>query len=110
MDFLTSTVLTGVLYDGFKNSIAITSDFLRDKLQGWLVDDALLETLAEKVNALELRDYGEHVIERKLNDSAELQKILELIKPEQSTNIGTVTQSHSGSGDNVVGIKTVYHK
>lgn len=110
MNFLTSTLFSGMLYDGFKNGIAITSDFLKEKLQGWLVDDVLLETLAEKVNALELRDYGEHVIERKLNESAELQKILELIKPEQNTNIGSVTQSHSGSGDNVVGNKTVYYK
>lgn len=110
MDFLTSTLLSGVLYDGFKKGTAITSDFLKEKLQGWLIDDALLEKLIEKVNALELQDYGEHVIERKLSESGELQEILKLIKPDQNTNIGSVTQNHSGSGDNVVGNKTVYHK
>ncbi|MGI2160963.1 GapS6a family protein [Shewanella oncorhynchi] len=110
MDFLTSSVLSGMLYDGFKEGIAITTDFLKGKLQGWLVDDALLDKLTEKVNALELRDYGEHVIERELKKSLELQNILKQIKPEQNTNIGSVTQSHSGSGDNVVGNKTVHHK
>ncbi len=110
MDFLTSTLLSGVLYDGFKKGAAITSDFLKEKLQGWLIDDALLEKLTEKVNALELQDYSEHVIERKLSESGELQEILKLIKPDQNTNIGSVTQNHSGSGDNVVGNKTVYHK
>ncbi|PCD85657.1 GapS6a family protein [Vibrio mediterranei] len=110
MNFLTSTLLSGVLYDGFKKGAAITSDFLKEKLQGWLIDDELLEKLTEKVNSLELQDYGEHVIERKLSESGELQEILKLIKPDQNTNIGSVTQNHSGSGDNVVGNKTVYHK
>lgn len=110
MDFLTNTLLSGVLYDGFKKGVEITSDFLKEKLQGWLFDDELLEKLAEQVNALELQDYGEHVIERKLSESGELQEILKLIKPEQNTTIGSVTQNHSGSGDNIVGNKTVYHK
>ncbi|HFQ5303478.1 GapS6a family protein [Vibrio vulnificus] len=110
MDFLTSTLLSGVLYDGFKKGLVITSDFLKEKLQGWLFDDELLEKLAEQVNALELQDYGEHVIERKLSESGELQEILKLIKSEQNTTIGSVTQNHSGSGDNILGNKTVYHK
>ncbi|EGR4199275.1 MULTISPECIES: GapS6a family protein [Vibrio] len=110
MGFLTSTVLSGVLYDGFKNGIVITTEYLKEKLQGWLIDDELLEKLGEKVNALDLQDYGEHVIERKLSESGEIQEILKLIKPDQNTNIGSVTQNHNGSGDNVVGNKTVYHK
>lgn len=110
MDFFTSTLLSGILYDGFKKGVAITTDFLKEKLQGWLVDDALLEQLAIKVNALKLEEYGEHVIERKLNESFEIQEVLKHIRPEQNTEIGTVTQIHSGSGDNVVGNKTVYNK
>lgn len=110
MDILTSTVLSGVLYDGFKNGIAITSDFLKNKLQGWFIDDALLKKLVESINALELQNYGEHIIEQKLNESDELQEMMQLIKPAQNTNIGSVTQNHKGSGDNIVGNKTVYHK
>ena len=109
MDFLTSTLLAGILYDGFKNGVAITTDFLKEKLQRWLIDDALLEKLSNKVNVLELQDYGEHIIERKLNESPEIQEILKLIKPEQNTNIGSVTQNHSGSGDNIVGNKIIYN-
>ena len=108
MDFLTSTLLSGMLYDGFKNGVAITTGFLKEKLHGWIVDDTLLETLAYKVNTLELKDYGEHVIERKLNESSEIQQILKLIQPEQNTNIGSVTQNHSGSGDNIIGNKNIY--
>lgn len=110
MDFLTSTLLSGILYDGFKKSITITTGFLKDKLQGWIVDDSLLEELSHKVNELNLQDYSEHVIERKLNESSEIQEVLKLIHPGQNTNIGSVTQNHSGSGDNIVGNKTIHNK
>ncbi|CNG28188.1 GapS6a family protein [Yersinia enterocolitica] len=109
MGFLTSTLLSGILYDGFKTGVAITTDFLKEKLTGWLVDDALLEKLSYKVNALKLQDYGEHVIERKLNESSEIQEILKLVQPEQNTNIGSVTQNHCGSGDNIVGNKIIHN-
>lgn len=107
MNFLTSTLLSGVLYDSFKKNAVIASDFLKEKLQGWLLDDELLDNLVKRINALDLQDYGEHVIERKLNQSKELQEILKLIKPVQSTNIGAVNQNHRGSGDNVIN-KTIY--
>lgn len=110
MDFLTSTLLSGMLYDGFKKYAFITKGFLKGKLQGWLCDDEILGELVEKINALDLQDYGENAIERKLSESVELQEILRHIKPDQSTNIGSVTQNHKGSGDNVVGNKTVHQK
>ncbi len=110
MDFLTSTLLSGMLYDGFKNGVVITNAFLKEKLQGWLIDDELLAKLTEHVNALDLQNYGERIIEKKLMESPEVLEILEHIRPAQNTNIGSVTQSHSGSGDNVVGNKTIYHK
>ncbi|CDH20864.1 conserved hypothetical protein [Xenorhabdus bovienii str. kraussei Quebec] len=84
MDFVTSTLLSGILYDGFKKGVAITTNFLKEKLQGWIVDDALLERLSCKVNILELQDYGEHVIERKLDESSEIQELLRLIRPNKT--------------------------
>lgn len=110
MDFITSAFLSGILYDGFKQSITVSAGFLKEKLQGWVVDDAVLEKLSHKVNSLELQDFGEHVIERKLKESQEIQGLLRLIQPGQNTNIGTVSQNHSGSGDNIVGNKTVNNK
>ncbi|WP_299142803.1 hypothetical protein [uncultured Vibrio sp.] len=110
MDFFTSTILSGILYDGFKNGVAISSAFLKEKLQGWLVDDVVLEQIAKKVHELELQDFGERVIERKLNESSELQELIKLVKPEQNIGIGSVTQNHCGSGDNIVGNKTVHNK
>jgi hypothetical protein len=42
---------------------------------------------------------SETVIERKISDSYELQKLLENIKPASEGN--TIIQHHSGSGDNI---------
>ncbi|WP_073971018.1 GapS6a family protein [Enterobacter ludwigii] len=110
MDFVTSTLLSGILYDGFKHGVKITTGFLKEKLQGWIVDDSLLSQLSIKINDLNLQDYSENAIERKLNESSDIQGILSLIQPCQNNNIGTVTQNHSGSGDNVVGNKTIHNK
>ena len=110
MDFLASSILSGILYDGFCNGVSITADFLKEKLKGWLVDDDLLQGLIAEVNQLELQDFREDVIERKLNESEKLQRILEGIKPDSNATIGSSTQNHSGSGDNIIGNKTVYHK
>lgn len=110
MDTMTSTILSGLLYDGFKRGLTLTSDFLKGKLQGWLIDDKLLLQLTSKLNELQLAELGEHVIERKLNESVDVQNLLKDIKPDQSIKVETVNQTHSGSGDNVVGNKTTYGK
>ncbi|CAH3600518.1 TPA: hypothetical protein JD893_23420 [Citrobacter freundii] len=109
MDFVTSTLLSGIIYDGFKHGVGITAEFLKEKLQRWVIDDSLLDKLSNKINDLNLEDFSENVIERKLNESSEIQGVLSLIQPCQN-NIGTVTQNHSGSGDNIVGNKIIHNK
>lgn len=105
MDFLTSTVLSGMLYDGFKIGASLTAGFLKEKLQGWLFDDALLEQLIDRLKELELDDLAEHAIERKINASPAILSCIKEIKIDQ--NIDSVTQFHSGSGDNIAGNKVI---
>lgn len=107
MDFLSSTILSGMLYDGFKYGASITAEFLKNRLQGWVFDDTVLERLSNNINQLELEDLAEHVIEKKLNESQDVIECLRHIKVNQS--VGSVVQSHYGSGDNVVN-KTIYKK
>lgn len=108
MDFLTSTVLSGMLYDGFKQGASLTAGFLKEKLQGWLFDDVLVEQLTDRLKELELDDLAEHAIERKINAAPAILDCIKEIKIDQ--NIGSVTQLHSGSGDNVAGNKVTYNK
>lgn len=108
MEFLTSTILSGMLYDGYKSGAALTTSFLKQKLQGWLFDDEVIEQLSSQLKALELEDLGEHSIEKKINTTPSVLDCMKRIKIDQ--NIGSVSQVHSGSGDNVAGNKVTYNK
>jgi hypothetical protein len=105
MEFMTSTILSGVLYDGFVKGVKISAEFLKDKLQGWLFDDKLIEELANKLKQLDLDELGQHAIKKRLENNPEIIKCMQNIKQEQS--IGVVSQNHYGTGDNVAGNKVI---
>lgn len=52
MEFLTSTILSGLLWDAIKSGISITADFLKSKLHNWIIADADYEKLAEAIARL----------------------------------------------------------
>lgn len=103
MEFLSSVILSGFVYDMLKHQVSITATSIKEKLKDWVVDDAVAPALAEEIEKLSLNDeMSEKAIERKLLDSAEIQQILSSIKPNNTT---VIIQSHSGTGDNVGGNK-----
>ena len=73
MDFLTSTILSGLLYDGFKSGALLTIDLLKEKLTGWIFDEETLHELTHKLESMHLDDLSEHAIERKINEASEIQ-------------------------------------
>ena len=105
MEFMTSTILSGILYDGFVKGVKISTEFLKGKLQGWLFDDELIEELANKLNMLDLDELGQHVIKKRIDNNPEIIKCMQNIKQEKS--IGMVNQNHYGTGDNVAGNKVI---
>lgn len=103
MEFLSSTILSGVVYDMLKHKVSITTTSIKEKLKDWIVDEAVAPVLAEKIEELSLNDeMSEKAIERRLLDSSEIQQILSSIKPNNTT---VIRQNHSGIGDNVGGNK-----
>ncbi|HIF9499005.1 hypothetical protein WAX88_21225 (plasmid) [Photobacterium damselae subsp. damselae] len=103
MDFLSSAILSGFVYDMLKHQVSVTATSIKEKLKGWVIDEAVASALAEKIEKLSLNDeMSEKVIERKLSESNEIQQILSSIKPNSTT---VVIQNHSGTGDNVGGNK-----
>lgn len=52
MEFLTSTVLSGLLWDAIKSGIPVTVDFLKSKLYNWIIADADYEKLADAIARL----------------------------------------------------------
>lgn len=106
MDFFTAAVLSGAVYDLTKRQIKLTADNLKNKLSDWLLDDKTASTMASGLDKLQLSDeLSEIAIERRIEKSEELVKLMNTIKP----NNTTITQTHSGSGDNVAGNKTINH-
>ena len=99
MDFITATVLSGIIYDMIKYEITLSTDNLKDKLRNWVVDEAVLSTLSSDLNKLELtKDLSESAIENKILTLPEIQQLLESIKPVLEGN--TIIQSNV-NGDNI---------
>ncbi|EFG6858449.1 hypothetical protein OM222_003820 [Escherichia coli] len=103
MDFLSSAILSGIVYDMLKHHVSITATSIKEKLKNWVIDEAIAPALAKELEKLSLNDeMSEIAIERKLLDSSEIQKILSSIKPHAAT---VIIQNHSGTGDNIGGNK-----
>jgi hypothetical protein len=97
MDYLTASILSGLLYDGAKHGATFTIDFLKSKLQGWLVDeDTIKKIVAELECAGVDEDLAPHAMERKIGKHAPLMELLREIKPNNE-----VTRQQSVVGHNV---------
>lgn len=108
MDFISSAILGGVLYDCFKVASTVNADFLKEKLKGWVFDDETLYELTNKVNDLNVSKFGENYIAEILESSQDIMSLLIKIKPIE--NMKNIPQVHYGSGDNVAGNKIVNNK
>ncbi|WP_292362842.1 GapS6a family protein [Methylophaga sp. UBA1464] len=104
MEPISTVIISGVIYDMLKHSISITGSNIKTKLREWVIDDAQSEKLATAINSLDLNDeMGEKAINKQLMSSNEVVTLLSQIQP---SNI-VITQSHSGTGDNVAGNKII---
>jgi len=99
VDFISTAVLSGIIYDICKTQARVTGAALKERLKSWVVDDITADDIAEEVNKLGVnQDQSEIAIEREIVRSERLLELLKEVKPSNST---TITQFHSGSGDNV---------
>ena len=105
MEFITTTILSGVIYDILKRGVFLTKDVLANNLKKWLMDDATLEKLTVKLQELNLNDeMSEKAIEREINSSNEIKELLSKIS---AHNVDINIQIHSGTGDNIIGNKII---
>lgn len=105
MEFITTTILSGVIYDILKRGVFLTKDVLANNLKKWLIDDATLEKLAIKLQELNLNDeMSEKAIEREINSSNQIKELLTKIS---AHNVDIDIQIHSGTGDNIIGNKII---
>ena len=100
MDIFTSAIASGVIYDMMKNGIAFTAKNIKDKFVGWMIDESSATLIADELKKLNLNDdMSEKAIEKIVNSSLDIQSLFKEIKTDK--NADTITQIHSGTGDNV---------
>lgn len=108
MEYLTETVLSGVVYDLVKNGLQVSTLTLKDKLKRWLINDYDLKVLAKQINEISmLEDLSEAAICRNLQKNSTIQSLIVNIQQDISTK--NISQNHSGSGDNIGGDKVINH-
>lgn len=106
MEYLTETVLSGMVYDLVKNGIQVSTLTLKDKLRRWLISDSDIEILAKQINEISmLEDLSEVAICRKLQQNPTVQSLI--VNVHQDQTVKNIKQKHTGSGDNVGGDKVI---
>lgn len=114
MDFLTSAILSGLLYDGIKDGAVIGFELLKSKLQGWLIDDNQIKLMVEQLKEAGINeDLAPHAMERKIEAHKPLLDLLKQIKTAENNNCVIQTSnighnvSNTGSGSVMIGGITV---
>ncbi len=105
MDFLTSTILAGLAWDGIKHVGNITFDYLKGKLlTSWVINDQEIETIVSKINSLpEAYKKNQKFFEVAIEDDSQLIDLLKNIKPRNDVNIDFRHASMKNTTVNVVG-------
>ena len=112
MEYLTTTMLSGVTYDLVKNGIKISAESLRNKLRGWLISDEEIKTLVARLNTIEnIERLDERELAKRIEDQPSIHNILINAQQDRSVNknstldnsVNEAVQNHSGSGHNISG-------
>lgn len=112
MDFITTGVIASTVYDVLKHGLKLTAGLLKDRLGQWIKEEMVAEAVAAELSKLDLHDgLSEKAISQQLDQSPAISTIIREINAKTATfapsNVTTVNQAHSGSGDNIGGNKIV---
>ncbi|WP_096155708.1 hypothetical protein [Bacillus sp. FJAT-45066] len=109
MDFLTSTILAGLAWDGIKYIGNLTSEYLKGKLQEWIIDEEQIDEIASKINEFpEAYKKNEKFLELAIQEDEDLQELLKKIHPKSSGNVEVKDSVIEGSTiNNAVGGSTI---
>lgn len=112
MDFITTGIIASSVYDVFKHGLKLSAEKLKERLGQWIKDDVVAEAVAQELSKLEIDDgMSEIAITRRLDQSPVITGLIRDINAKVAvvahSTITNVTQTHSGSGDNVAGNKII---
>lgn len=106
MEFLTSTILSGIAYDMMKKGIVLTAEILREKLKGWILkDEDYIKSVEIINNASETDKKTEKYLEAFLDSNKDIQEILKrAVKDKQSSVVQDFSNTNVQKGGVVTGI------
>ena len=112
MDFITTGVIANTVYDFLKSGARISAAKVKENLHLWIKDDIVAVALAEELEKIGVTDQmSEKAIVSCIEQSPKITAMIRDINGNSSvvapSTVTNVTQSHSGSGDNVAGNKIV---
>lgn len=110
MEFLTSTILSGITYDLIKKGVTITADILRKKLTNWIFKDEDLAELSKAINtATEFDKKTDKYWEAFLDSNEDIQNISKRIQKQINTQIYQDLSTANITGDNVTNVVNNYN-
>ncbi|MEI7223125.1 hypothetical protein [Pectobacterium carotovorum] len=99
MEPITTAIASRAIYDLLVAGISFTRDNIKKKLTKFITNDKHAEILAEKIEKLRVNDeMSEKAIEKHLKASPEVMNALANIP---KASIGSIKQTHYGTGDNI---------
>ncbi|WPN98342.1 hypothetical protein [Pseudomonas sp. MUP55] len=112
MDFITTGVIASTVYDVLKHGLKLSAGVLKERLGQWIKEDIVAEAVATELTKLGIDDeLSEVAIYRRLEQSPGITALIHDINANAvvvaPSTISSVTQTHSGSGDNIAGNKIV---
>lgn len=109
MDFLTSTILSGLAWDGIKYAGNLTSQYLKGKLEEWLIDDKQLEAIVSKINEYpDAYKKNEKFLDLAIQEDEGLQEVLRKIQPKSNGSVDIKDSFIEGSTiNNAIGGSTI---
>lgn len=112
MDAVTTGVIASIVYDVLKRGLTLSAGILKSRLAQWIKEDMVAEAVAGELSKLDLHDgLSEKAITQQLDQSQVISTLIRQINSATSlvasSTITNISQTHSGSGDNVGGNKVV---
>ncbi len=86
MDFLFSTIISGIAYDAIKKGICITSNFLKGKLTDWIIDENMIDKLVVVLGEIPKPcTRSKELIKAHLDLDDRFSEIVKTVKPDNLT-------------------------
>jgi hypothetical protein len=100
MEFLTSTIFSGIVYDIIKDRVKVNAVNLKSKMTGWIINDETIQRLVDGLKEAGINeDLNQNAIERRVNESQTLLEQLAIIHP-SSTLIQQNEMGHNINSTN----------